>query len=330
MKKAFTPEEVWLAGQLTPHPRNGGRDRQAGRPRCGRGHRAAREPDSAGSGRVARKHGGGRRSERGNEGREEVPAAPVHGRLVRGRHAPPGQGVRRAVRAVHHRRRGRARLRPAAGAARAWCRTGARSSPSRSSASPISTSTPTSSGTSASSSSRACARGSRRSWTSTAASSPMKRCGFVGLPPQTPLGETVLDREEAMKLFDRAREAGARPPGLLRLHHVRGRAAVHGHVQLLLLLLRDLPRPEAGGPGPVHGRPAEVELPRRHRSGEVHRLRRLHQAVPGGVPFRGPKRMPLAYPCGVCRNAARQVGGRPGQVHRLRRLRDRAAPRMRS
>ena len=27
----------------------------------------------------------------------------------------------------------------------------------------------------------------------------MKRCGFVGLPPQTPLGETVLDREEAMK-----------------------------------------------------------------------------------------------------------------------------------
>ena len=30
---------------------------------------------------------------------------------------------------------------------------------------------------------------------------PMKRCGFVGLPPQTPLGETVLDREEASKLL---------------------------------------------------------------------------------------------------------------------------------
>jgi ferredoxin len=29
----------------------------------------------------------------------------------------------------------------------------------------------------------------------------MKRCGFVGLPPQTPLGETVLDREEASKLL---------------------------------------------------------------------------------------------------------------------------------
>jgi electron transport complex protein RnfB len=32
-------------------------------------------------------------------------------------------------------------------------------------------------------------------------SKPMKRCGFVGLPPQTPLGETVLDREEASKLL---------------------------------------------------------------------------------------------------------------------------------
>jgi Pyruvate/2-oxoacid:ferredoxin oxidoreductase delta subunit len=30
---------------------------------------------------------------------------------------------------------------------------------------------------------------------------PMKRCGSVGLPPQTPLGETVLDREEASKLL---------------------------------------------------------------------------------------------------------------------------------
>jgi ferredoxin len=29
----------------------------------------------------------------------------------------------------------------------------------------------------------------------------MKRCGFVGLPPQTPLGETVLGREEASKLL---------------------------------------------------------------------------------------------------------------------------------
>lgn len=37
---------------------------------------------------------------------------------------------------------------------------------------------------------------------------PMKRCGFVGLPPQTPLGETVLDREEAMKLFDKLEKLG--------------------------------------------------------------------------------------------------------------------------
>ena len=75
---------------------------------------------------------------------------------------------------------------------------------------------------------------------------PMKRCGFVGLPPQTPLGETVLDREEASKLLGQAREDGARPPRVLRLHHERGLAAVRRHVQLLLLLLRDLPRPEAG------------------------------------------------------------------------------------
>lgn len=37
---------------------------------------------------------------------------------------------------------------------------------------------------------------------------PMKRCGFVGLPPQTPLGETVLDREEAMALFDKLEKQG--------------------------------------------------------------------------------------------------------------------------
>ena len=37
---------------------------------------------------------------------------------------------------------------------------------------------------------------------------PMKRCGFVGLPPQTPLGETVLDREEADKLLREMEELG--------------------------------------------------------------------------------------------------------------------------
>ena len=39
-------------------------------------------------------------------------------------------------------------------------------------------------------------------------SKPMKRCGFVGLPPQTPLGETVVDREEAMKLLDKLEKQG--------------------------------------------------------------------------------------------------------------------------
>jgi Pyruvate/2-oxoacid:ferredoxin oxidoreductase delta subunit len=37
---------------------------------------------------------------------------------------------------------------------------------------------------------------------------PMKRCGFVGLPPQTPLGETVLDREEASTLLGELEQAG--------------------------------------------------------------------------------------------------------------------------
>ena len=37
---------------------------------------------------------------------------------------------------------------------------------------------------------------------------PMKRCGFVGLPPQTPLGENVVDREEASKLLGRLEKMG--------------------------------------------------------------------------------------------------------------------------
>ena len=58
---------------------------------------------------------------------------------------------------------------------------------------------------------------------------PMKRCGFVGLPPQTPLGETVLDREEASKLSPNL-GAGACPPRVLWLHHGSGGAAVRRHV----------------------------------------------------------------------------------------------------
>jgi NAD-dependent dihydropyrimidine dehydrogenase PreA subunit len=37
---------------------------------------------------------------------------------------------------------------------------------------------------------------------------PTKRCGFVGLPPQTPLGETVLDREEASALLTKLGKQG--------------------------------------------------------------------------------------------------------------------------
>jgi Pyruvate/2-oxoacid:ferredoxin oxidoreductase delta subunit len=37
---------------------------------------------------------------------------------------------------------------------------------------------------------------------------PIKRCGFVGVPPQTPLGENVLDRKEADELLRKLEQAG--------------------------------------------------------------------------------------------------------------------------
>jgi electron transport complex protein RnfB len=37
---------------------------------------------------------------------------------------------------------------------------------------------------------------------------PVKRCSFVGLPPQTPLSENVLNREQALKLFTELEEEG--------------------------------------------------------------------------------------------------------------------------
>ena len=37
---------------------------------------------------------------------------------------------------------------------------------------------------------------------------PVNRCGFVGLPPQTPLSEHVLDREHALKLFAQLEDEG--------------------------------------------------------------------------------------------------------------------------
>ena len=37
---------------------------------------------------------------------------------------------------------------------------------------------------------------------------PVQRCAFVGLPAETPLSETVLDREQALKLFGELEEIG--------------------------------------------------------------------------------------------------------------------------
>ncbi len=39
-------------------------------------------------------------------------------------------------------------------------------------------------------------------------STPVKRCAFVGLPPQTPLSDNVLDRDQALKLFTQLEEEG--------------------------------------------------------------------------------------------------------------------------
>ena len=39
-------------------------------------------------------------------------------------------------------------------------------------------------------------------------SKPVKRCGFVGLPPNTPLSDYVLDREHAIELFTQLEEEG--------------------------------------------------------------------------------------------------------------------------
>ena len=84
-----------------------------------------------------------------------------------------------------------------------------------------------------------------------------------------------------------AREDGARPPRVLRLHHERGVAAVCRHVQLLLLLLRDLPRPEDAGRRCGRARRSRTTAPSSIPS--LHGLRRLHPPLPGGRHLRGPR-----------------------------------------
>ena len=114
---------------------------------------------------------------------------------------------------------------------------------------------------------------------------PMKRCGFVGLPPQTPLGETVLDREEASKLLTKLEKMG----------HVH--LAFYGFTM-------SAESPQFVGTcnccscccGVFHGQrlagaaegAAEIELPRRHRRRAVHGVRRVHPPLPGGRHLRGP------------------------------------------
>ncbi len=43
---------------------------------------------------------------------------------------------------------------------------------------------------------------------------PVRRCAFVGVPPQTPLSENILDREQALELFTRLEDEGHVHTGL--------------------------------------------------------------------------------------------------------------------
>ena len=102
IKKAFTPEEVWLAGQLTRIPETAAEiAARVGRDVADvtalleslvpKGLVSLNSPAGTAGG------GMGRHSRSNGAGREEIPAAPVPGRLVRSQHAPPRQGVRRAL-----------------------------------------------------------------------------------------------------------------------------------------------------------------------------------------------------------------------------------------
>ena len=170
IKLAFTPEEVWLAGHLTRFPETA--DEIAKRVGRDVGDVTA-TLESLIPRRLVRLDSPGM-SAPGLAppvgGREEVPAGAVPGRLVRGQHAAPGQGVRRALRAVRDRGRGRADLRAAPRRARRRPGAGLPEARAHRARAP-STSTRTSSGTSDSSSSRASASGRWSSCTGTAARS---------------------------------------------------------------------------------------------------------------------------------------------------------------
>ena len=101
---------------------------------------------------------------------------------------------------------------------------------------------------------------------------PMKRCGFVGLPPQTPLGENVLDREEASKLLDELAQTGHVHLAFYGFTMGAETPQFVGTCNCCSCCCGVLHGQKISGAG---GRAAEIELPRRHRRGEVHFLRRV-------------------------------------------------------
>ena len=208
MKMVFTPEEAWLAGQLTRIPETAAEIAKAGGPRRGRGHRAAREHDPAGHG--PRRPGPRRRGDwevlrqpgrcPGRE-REEIPAAPVHGGLVRVLSAG-GQPDKEFAELFEQ-------FIIEGGGERIFApRPGRRASSRPGSLKPEYVQREPHIDIDAHFQRHerflvipcVCKR-EMEILHGQSCKKAVKRCGFVGLPPQTPLGETVLDREEATKLL---------------------------------------------------------------------------------------------------------------------------------
>ncbi len=125
IKKVFADDEVWLAGQLTRTPETAA----AIANRVGRDEgEVTATLESLIPRRLVRSgfaRDGGSRPGADRGGREEVPSRPLPGRLVRSDDAAPGQGVRRAVRAVRVEGGRRAHHRAAARGSSASSRCGA-------------------------------------------------------------------------------------------------------------------------------------------------------------------------------------------------------------
>ena len=108
---------------------------------------------------------------------------------------------------------------------------------------------------------------------------PMKRCGFVGLPPQTPLGENVLNAEDASKLLADLEQMGHVHLAFYGFTMGAETPQFVGTCNCCDCCCANFPGQDSRRPG---GRATAVELPRRHRPSGVRCLRRLPGALPSG------------------------------------------------